>query len=301
MNQQIFSLSSENPYINSIYQTPNYKVIPGLADNDICVIFFSGNALYYPNTVDSFRRTIIYKDRYEWASVASKMIEYVSKIILVRDVKKSWYVDGINQECNSIDKVVKLLEPEIKGYRLFVYGNSAGGYMAMLAGTMLHAERIYNWGGQTDLYLKEETVHSTEFIDRANNILGKNKYFSIKEYIQNTDSTIFSFYSGKNTSDAASANIIGNLPSVYTFLYDSDQHGKGFEREVYINLLFVNQEKLIELNDKYKENLVLPETLGLEIINISSCNYKEEKKKDSLYLVIRHKLGNIKRKIFEKN
>lgn len=55
------------------YNTPNYRII----DNDCvgggyCYIYFSGNGIYDPDTLEVFRNKIILNDRYEWLRWKSK-------------------------------------------------------------------------------------------------------------------------------------------------------------------------------------------------------------------------------------
>ena len=162
-----FELNQDNRLLAVSYRNDNYKVIQGLSDNGKCIVFFSGNGLYFPNTEESFRKTIMYRDRYEWASVSSIICDYVSRIILVRDVRKSWYADGINSTYNTLEKTVDFLKTLCEGMELYYFGNSAGGYMAMLARMMMGAKCIYNWGGQTDLFHRDICRTETDFLRTA--------------------------------------------------------------------------------------------------------------------------------------
>ena len=73
----------------------NYKITHSDSiNNGKCFIFFSGHGIFYPDTEEEFVKTIIVNDRYEWNT--SKPSRF-SKIIQVRDLKKSWYLDGINK------------------------------------------------------------------------------------------------------------------------------------------------------------------------------------------------------------
>ena len=296
-----FSLDHTNLLLKAAYSDQNYKVMQGLSDNGLCVIFFSGNGLYYPNTDDSFRTTIFKKDRYEWSSAASIMRDYVSRIIMVRDVKKSWYVDGINEEINDIDKLIDLLRGLSEGYTVYTYGSSAGGYMAILAGVLLHANRVFQWGAQTDLEIRDDIINQTEFTRTASDCQRKRKYFRLTEYLDDSNSDIFCFYAGKNAKDMQDMRLIRDFSKVHVFLYDSDQHGQGFERDVYVNLLHVSDEALLRLEKEYEGKRVSANELGNKLNDTVDVRIKyiEEKKKESVFLFVRHKLGMIKRKVIK--
>lgn len=98
--------------------------------------FFSGNGLYYPNTISSFCKTVVEQNRYEWWNVghSEEIVKQAGKIIYVRDVYKQFYVKGINVEINCIDKLCELLKELTMGMRVVTCGNSAGGYIAVIVG-----------------------------------------------------------------------------------------------------------------------------------------------------------------------
>ena len=87
-------ITEDNPKILEVYSYDNYKVeYSPLCKNNRCIIFFSGNGLYYPDTIECFNETIVENDRYEWNTVghADVILKKYSMIIYLRDVFKSWY------------------------------------------------------------------------------------------------------------------------------------------------------------------------------------------------------------------
>ena len=53
-------------------------------------------------------------------------------MIFVRDMWKQWYINGINQKIDSVEKVIEFLRTETENMRVTTVGNSSGGYMATL-------------------------------------------------------------------------------------------------------------------------------------------------------------------------
>lgn len=62
-------------------------------NKDLCVIWFSSNAIYFPNNEANFKRSILEKDYYEWRYDTPLSAR---KHIFLRDIYKQWYLLGIN-------------------------------------------------------------------------------------------------------------------------------------------------------------------------------------------------------------
>ena len=84
------------------YGKDNYKVV-NRKKGGYCVIYCSSNSIWYPNEEYAFRQAIIERDRYEWENIHSTL---ATKEIYVRDVYKSWYVSGINEHVDTINKLI---------------------------------------------------------------------------------------------------------------------------------------------------------------------------------------------------
>ena len=55
------------PLVERAYNLNNYKIeYNESTNNNECVIYFSSNNIWYPNTEEAFRKNIIEDDRYEW-------------------------------------------------------------------------------------------------------------------------------------------------------------------------------------------------------------------------------------------
>lgn len=141
--------------VRQVYKGNNYVVInnPAATNKDLCVLFFSSNGIYFPDTEESFTATIIEKDRFEWFGIRPDAGRYV----YVRDVFKQWYISGINQHFNDPDKLLILLKDLIGGYnRIYTVGSSAGGYAAILYGSLLGADRVFAFNPQVEIYSEEQ-------------------------------------------------------------------------------------------------------------------------------------------------
>ena len=118
--------------------------------------------MYFPNEEAEFFDKIIKNNRYEWQNISNDKVfeKKAGKIILVRDVHKQWYVEGISEEYNSVDKTVQLLKSLTDGYEIVTVGNSAGGYAAVLFGCLLNAEKVFTRSGQ--FFFTNKEVFETE-------------------------------------------------------------------------------------------------------------------------------------------
>ncbi|HPF29263.1 MAG TPA: hypothetical protein PLZ77_04050 [Lachnospiraceae bacterium] len=153
MEEQMRNLNkNDNPFpwndssiVEEAYQGNNYQIVETGFRTNRCIIFFSGNGLYYPNNQDVFLDVVCKRDRYEWKKVAQnkKIREYFEKIIFVRDIYKQWYIKGTGSNNSSIKAVLDLLKENTENMQLTTCGNSAGGYMATLMGSLLGASMFF--------------------------------------------------------------------------------------------------------------------------------------------------------------
>jgi len=83
--------------------------------------------------------------------------EMPTKRLFVRDLKQAWYHRGVRRHGATIPAVAEHLERIIARQRierLVVVGTSAGGYAALIFGSLLGADRVLCWGPQTTLDLE---------------------------------------------------------------------------------------------------------------------------------------------------
>ena len=144
----MFQIDSE--IVRSVYNNlPNYKIdYDDSCTENICAIYFSSNDIYFPNTDEIFRKRIVEKDFFEWYHTRVK----ARKHIFVRDVFKQWYLEGINAEIDSPEKLYEWLKQETGGQNVVTIGSSAGGYAAVLYGSLLRAKKVIAFNAQFSLY-----------------------------------------------------------------------------------------------------------------------------------------------------
>lgn len=266
-----FNLDDSNLFLNTVYENDNYKILNGIC-GDICLVFCSGNGVYFPNELEVFKETIICYDRYEWGHVATEMIYYVKKIIFIRDVRKNFYVTGINHEIDCIDKLIGFLKDECRGYKTITIGNSAGGYLASIIGAQLHAQAVFNFSGQWNLYGYREVVKDYYYLNKFANSEIHNKYYDISQLVKDSGIPIFYFYSQKNEQDVKQMAYIHNISNIYFFAFNSNKHGQGLSKtESYIKLFMSDCEMLKKLSNSYRGISLEPDKMDCLINKIFSC------------------------------
>lgn len=257
-----FVVTPENEILCKNFKEGNYKIIEGNnPESNLCYVFFSGNGIYWPNTVDIFRQTID-TDYYEWKKTACSeyIINRVARIILVRDLFKTWYLAGINKEYDSIEKVCFLLQKLTMGYKVVTIGNSAGGYMASIVGAYLNAEHVLNFGGQWTLKdeLKEENINKNYFLKKGMKEEDINKWFDILDYVGNTV-PIFWFYSYYCENDKIQADYYKKYKkrgNIYDFAINSSAHGYLMLRECNDIIISKETEELLQLHKRYENKVI---------------------------------------------
>lgn len=256
-----FVVTPENAILCKSFKEGNFKIIEGNnLESKLCYIVFSGNGIYWPNTLEIFEQTIN-TDYYEWKkTVCSEYIlNRVARIILVRDLFKTWYLAGINEECDSIEKVCFLLQELTTGYKVVTVGNSAGGFMASIVGAYLKAEHVLNFGGQWTLKDElDENINKNYFLKKGIGDGNINKWFNILDYVSDTV-PIFWFYSYYCETDKMQADYYKkykNNSNIYDFAINSTAHGYLMLHECNDIIISKETDELIQLHDKYENKVV---------------------------------------------
>lgn len=213
----------------------------------ICAIYFSSNFIYYPNNEASFRAAIFDKNRFEWWNLRHPK---ACKHIFIRDVYKQWYLHGINVELDSIEKLSNFLKKEIEGFDTYFIGSSAGGYAAVLLGSMLNAKRIYTFNNQfflTDL-LERSTALVDPIIFRERNNPAIAQFYSIKPYITNP-SNIYYFHSATSDWDRRQYEEVKEV-AIHVIAVNTNVHGIPLLKNNLLPLFAFSEELLKKLTEK---------------------------------------------------
>lgn len=248
INNKIFQIDSE--IVQKARTFENYLIIEDeRSENEevVCAVYFASNYIYYPNTEESFKKSIFEKNRYEWWNLKHPK---ANKHIFIRDVYKQWYIHGINNDINSIPKMKDFLKKEIDNNKSIFIGSSAGGYMAVLLGSMVGASKIYNFNGQfflTDLLeTSKESVDPLIFREQNNSEI--NKYYNIKSYIKKP-SNIFYFHSSKSSWDVRQYAAVKDL-ALNVINVNTDVHGIPLLKNNLAKVFRLSDNELIDLTKK---------------------------------------------------
>ena len=246
-----FVFQTDSNLVKESLNNPNYLIehsdIDSIYKDNYCAIYFSSNNIYYPNTKFEFQKQILNKNRFEWYG---ERIQKASKHIFIRDNKKQWYLEGINNDINSIEKLEVFLKSETKGYKTLMIGSSAGGYAAVLFGSLLKSEYIFSFNGQFKLYdlLKSSNESIDPIIFREKNNPTINQYFSLKKVINNP-SIVYYFYSNKSSWDITNKKHIENI-NLNIIAFNTSNHGIPFLRSALPFVINASIEKINSWNKK---------------------------------------------------
>lgn len=238
--------------MKKIYHRENYKVIDLENESNICLVCFSSNGLYYPNTVKEFEKQIIIRDIYEWENIccSNMVMDYAKRIIFVRDIFKQWYVSGINENYNSIDKVYELLLQLTKGYQVVTLGGSSGGYAAVIFGIRLNAVKVYSFSGQFTIM---DEVEDYFFLKRYKNNEVYAQYYELDKLLKNNKSVpIYYFYPANCMQDVQQFNYIKHDENIYSFAFKYSTHATTMYRCNFPYIVIKSNEELYQLFQKCK-------------------------------------------------
>lgn len=235
----------DNKLLAKQYQKENYKVIDTECKSNRCIIFFSGNGLYFPNDAETFEKRVIRQNRYEWENVASskKIMNFYSRIIFVRDIYKQWYVKGISQQISSIAKLKTLLEELTAGMEIICVGNSSGGYMSALMGMELGAKRVFDFSGQFSLEaaIKQE---ENEMLRSYSEDDACKKYKDLVPMLKEGKTIIYYFYPALCSQDIVQNELVSKYLEKTTFAFKEAEHGKTVMGANYDILFTMQDDKL---------------------------------------------------------
>lgn len=234
---------SENPTFqvdseiikNAYHSLDNYLIEyeNGECEDKICAIYFSGHSIYFPNTEECFRGEILKKNKFEWYG---KRFNGASKHIFIRDIHKQWYLSGINAKISSPNDLLEFLRRESIGYKVICIGSSAGGYAALLYGSLLNAIRIYAFSPRIEM--QSLSWRSNPLIDplyfRLKNT-DRQTVMDIINFIKDSRSMMFVFYPIKSSLDKIQIshlleNKIQNNNNFQIFWFNTSKHGVPFPK-----------------------------------------------------------------------
>ena len=203
-----FRLDLDNNAIFQEYLKDNYFIEGDINTANTVYIYFSSNALYYPNTLECFDTKIVKNNRYEWTRRCVTGNNIAN--IYVRDLFKQWCVVGINSNLNSLDKVADFLKSLVKHKKVITVGSSAGGYLATVFGILLDADVVFNFSGQ--FVLTEEVINEYSLLTKYKNDKTRSKYYSLLPLIENSTVQIYYFFQPITRRTVFKNNMLRILP-----------------------------------------------------------------------------------------
>ena len=261
---QPFVFQSDSSIVNTAYENYDNYLIDynnNCQEKSYCAIYFSSNNIYYPNSESSFEESIIKKNRYEWYGTR---VPYAHKHIFLRDIVKQWYLTGINSTINTPEKLLSFLQSETKGYKVITIGSSAGGFAAVLYGSLLNAQLILSFNGQFEIQslLKSSTESINPILfrfKRDNHFLD---YFYVKKFLHDS-SNVFYFYSNGNSCDYAQKEYIKDT-DLNIIEFRTKHHGVPFLK---CNLPVVLKKSSKELKS-LSDNKHFPLWFSIQLVGI---------------------------------
>jgi hypothetical protein len=249
ITSQPFVFQTDSPIVKTAYlENDNFLIeYDDSQDKKYCAIYFCSNNIYYPNTEDSFKSSILDKNKYEWYGTR---VKYAHKHIFIRDIHKQWYLTGVNGNIDCPEKLFSFLQAETKGYQVVTLGSSAGGFAAVLYGSLLKAQLMLSFNGQFEIQSLLKT--STELVNPILFRFNKNKqlldFFNVKYFIKNAEN-IFYFYSIGSDIDSRQKEHIPDI-KLNTISFKTSHHGVPFLKCNLPAVLAKSHQELMSLSGK---------------------------------------------------
>ncbi|MCM1303071.1 MAG: hypothetical protein NC305_08445 [Lachnospiraceae bacterium] len=226
-----------------------------------CVIYCSSHNIWYPNAEKYFRESILNRDYYEWMKMSYIDSE---KDIYLRDIYKSWYVSGVNAKLDSIDNLAEYLEKVVKEYKVITVGISAGGYLAVILGVLLNAERVYAFSAQFDLNGRE--LEKNAILQKYKNDAKKEKYYDLVPFIKQSTVPIYYIYPMMNELDAVQKKRVENCSSVRILGLKSKKHGVVILRSNLPDILKMQVQDLDVIFGRFKDRQLTPIEFSIRFV-----------------------------------
>lgn len=242
--QDNYCFNVDNYLVNYVYENNDNFLIEESSDClDTCVVYFSSHGIYYPDNEITFNDRIINKNYFEWYKTRHI---YANKHIFVRDVKKQWYIDGINKNISTQEEVANFLRKECSLYKNVVtIGASAGGYAAILFGSLIDASLIIAFNPLIEIESKLDITVECEaaLLHRRKDDPFKRKYYNLNKFI-NKKTSIFYVYSNKSQRDIYQKNQTTLCDNLFFIEIDSCLHGVPIPKDICLYFISKNKEEL---------------------------------------------------------
>lgn len=242
----IFQIDDEE--VLETYRTRDNYLIERSAEGDgaRCAVYFSSNDLYFPNNRARFHERVMRRNAFEWFGTR---IPGCGRHIFIRDVFKQWYLGGVNGRLDSPQKVLEWLENETKGCRVTMVGSSAGGYAAVLFGSLLRAERVFSFNGYFDLGPETEMEHAAKInplLVRYRNDPERAPFYRLAPFLHER-TPVYYFHSLFSPIDRRQRELLGARREVRVIPFRTSRHGIPFLKCCLDRVFQYSDAELLEL------------------------------------------------------
>lgn len=203
-------------------ENSNYKIHKNNTKNGKCYIYCTSNALYIKNDPADFEKKVIAEDRYEWQKIRAKDPPELE--IFIRDVWLSWYVNGINSEINSYERLIEFLKGVTRGYDVTCVGASSGGFIANIIAMELKNSRSYCFAAQFSLKNHFDHLWCNPYLNRYLIERG-DYYFEYYRRLQSTNARIIYVCPRLSSQDEQQYKLVKDISTVSTISVFSKRHG----------------------------------------------------------------------------
>lgn len=263
MNKKNFVFQIDSKEVRDEYKKNNFLIDYNeyCVDKSLCVIYFSSNDIYYPNKEEVFKKVIVEKNNFEWYNIRVKK---AYKHIFLRDIQKQWYIEGINKDINTPELLYEFLLKETVGYTVITIGSSAGGYAAVLYGSLLSAKRILTFNGQFEI----KSLLSISSYERDPLIFRKvndsvAKYYDLKSIIEINDN-VYYFVSLNSNWDISQYNYIRDISQIKVIGFRTSHHGIPFLKSALPFVVNLIDDDLNKLSSK----IYFPLVFSIKILGV---------------------------------
>ena len=228
-----------NKLIEKYRENDNYLI----SSDEKCkqtVIYFSSLGIYENDNIESFKKNIIKKNKFEFYGTRIKN----SKHIFIRDIAKDLYRKGINSKINSQKKLLDFLKEQVQNSEVITVGSSAGGYAALLFGNLLNAKKIFSFSPVVE-------VDNNEYI--------------LMDILENSKIPSYILYPSGVSFDVATFNKIKDFPCIKGVSIKSIFHGVPIQRKIVEKIINSNDKKLEKIysGNSYNERIFVIKHFGL--------------------------------------
>lgn len=206
------------------YSMDNYLIeYDEYVSTGICGIYVSSSGIYYPNDEAIFKKKIVEQNVFEWYDTRFSQAE---KHIFIRDIAKQFYITGLNNKIDTIDKIIEFLKNETKGYSVYIIGSSAGGYLAAILGKALESEIMLSFSGYFNLNIVDKDTWF--FIDKFKEDPDRKKYYNTVDFIKNCGGVTIYIYPQLLEGDVEQSKLIEKKDITHKIGFRSKIHGVPF-------------------------------------------------------------------------